>query len=126
MLYGAGQRQNFWFYGHEGQVYSVRFDSTLGQASLHHPASTATGTSNDLAVLFRLYEKGEGATPPDGVSFEAPLTGWYRLEVRGQPTYELGPSYPSLFTVQFAHAPVHMADYAELPAWGGTSSATCH
>jgi hypothetical protein len=114
--------QHLWFHAHEGQLYTIRFDSTMAEATLHHP--TATGfTSFDSEPLFRLPARNDIAEREEGrqaVTFVAPVTGWYRLRIRGKVPVDLeglSGTYPSTFVVEFAATPVRVSDYPELLQW---------
>jgi hypothetical protein len=114
-MHFGGESENLWFWGREGRRYSLRFWSVFSgaSASLHHP--TAQGTSSDGTPLFRF-----DATWP-AVSFEAPVTGWYRLHVVG-PTGDLGATLPVPYAIRFAEGPIRMPDYPEILDWAGGST----
>jgi hypothetical protein len=110
-------------YGREGRTYALRLDGDFARARLHHP--TFRGTSTDAATLFeltptRLERAPEGRGGPSA-TFEAPVTGWYRLTVRGIPATSptIGNPYPEPYTVRFAEGPVRMPDLPEIPEWAG-------
>jgi hypothetical protein len=113
----------------KGKVYSIRFLSSMAEATLHYLTS-ANFTSPDAVPLFRLpavSDATESAAGRQSVTFVAPITGWYRLRVVGKvPSVEgLEGTYPSLFTVEFAETSAAVNDYPELEEWShipGTAS----
>jgi hypothetical protein len=130
VIYAESETEHLWFEAHEGKVYSIRFLSSMAEATLHYPTA-ANFTSPDTVPLFRLPALNDATERAEGrqsVTFVAPVTGWYRLRVVGKvPSAEgLEGTYPSIFTVEFAEASALLSDYPELEEWSHVpSTASC-
>lgn len=130
VMHGPGT-EHLWFYGREGRTYALRvwFGVGNGTAFLHHP--TRDGTNPDPTVLFELtpgsLESWPGPASGPPVTFEAPLTGWYRVRIVGlPPAMEFGLPYPMVYAVQWGEGPARMPDFPEILEWaGGAVPGTC-